>query len=225
MPLQQSIDRLSTPAPAARSECGSVQLSETLNLPGFVMAFDRNEEIFGEEESADFVYKVISGMVRVLRFTGDGRRQISAFVPPGEIFGLEHGPSHKSSAEAVTDCSVALIRRNQVERAAGDANVARTLWRVTAQDLMRLQEHMLLLGRKSAAERVAAFLVGMAGRSNDPDALELPMSRLDIADYLGLTIETVSRTMTQFERDGAIALHGSRRVILKRPGWLQSAAH
>ncbi len=94
------------------------------------------------------------------------------------------------------------------------------LWTETMMHLQRAQDHMLLLGRKNAQERIAAFLLDMSGRLPQQDAVELPMSRQDIADYLGLTIETVSRTLTQLERDGIIAIPASRRILLTDPAAL-----
>jgi CRP-like cAMP-binding protein len=195
-----------------------MQVSGPMSLPGFVMSFSRNEEIFGEEESAEFVYKVLSGAVRTLRILSDGRRQISAFHLPGDIFGIEMGALHRFSAEAVSDCQVVLVRRTHLERAAGqECKVARELWALAANDLVHAQDHMMLLGRKSASERVGAFLMEMAERAGGAASFDLPMSRTDIADYLGLTIETVSRTLTQMERDGAIALPSCRGVIVRKP--------
>ena len=185
------------------------------------MRFERNEEIFGEGEKSEFAYKVISGTARTFRILNDGRRQIVGFHLAGEIFGLERGDSHRFSAEAVCECVVMLVRRVTLEKAArtsGDA--ACWLWGLASVELERLQDHMTLLGRKTAAERVGAFLLEMAERSPVQGGMELPMSRTDIADYLGLTIETVSRTLTQFERDGAIAMPSCRRIILRDRGAL-----
>lgn len=201
---------------------GQIAFSGTISLPGFVMGFSRNEEIFGEEESADFVYKVISGAVRIIRILSDGRRQVAAFHLAGEVFGLELGAAHRSTAEAVSDCQIALIRRSHLRKAADtDLRAANALWNLAANDLERVEDHMLLLGRKCASERVAAFLLEMSGRAGGASELELAMSRTDIADYLGLTIETVSRSLTQLERDGVIALPTCRRVVLKRRAALQ----
>ena len=181
----------------------------------FTMRFSRNEEIFAEEEEADFVYQVISGAVRDVRILSDGRRQIGAFHLPGDVFGLECGDLHRYSAEAVVDSEVALVRRSVLEKAAeADGGAARRLWAITSGDLQRLQDHMLLLGRKSAVERVASFLMAMAERGRAGEPIDLPMARADIADYLGLTIETVSRTLTQLERDRAISMSGSRHIVL-----------
>jgi len=195
---------------------GRVQMAGGLDLPGFVMDFARNEEVFGEEEPADFVYQVVSGAVRSTRILSDGRRQVGAFYLPGDVFGLELGETHRFCAEAVANSKVALIRRTAIDRLAErDSAAARQFWALTSQDLQRLQDHMVLLGRKSALERVATFLVKMAERAPSRDGVDLPMSRTDIADYLGLTIETVSRTFSQLERDQVIALPSSRHVVLR----------
>jgi CRP/FNR family nitrogen fixation transcriptional regulator len=191
-------------------------LTDGVTAPGFVMAFSRNEEIYGEGESADFVYKVVSGAVRTTRILADGRRQIADFHLAGDVFGLEDGEAHGLCAEAITDCRIALVKRVALERIADhDCGAARKLRGLTAGDLRRLQGHMLLLGRKGAVERVAAFLLEMSQRAPAGEAVDLPMSRTDIADYLGLTIETVSRSMTQLERDGCIGLPSSRHVELR----------
>jgi CRP/FNR family nitrogen fixation transcriptional regulator len=201
---------------AVGSQTGkSIELAPGVALAAFTMRFERNEEIFAEEEEADFVYKVIAGAVRDVRILSDGRRQIGAFHLAGDVFGLECGETHLYSAEAVVDCEIALVRRSALDKAADqDGAAARKLWELTSRDLLRLQDHMLLLGRKSALERVASFLIGMSSRGAAGEAVELPMSRSDIADYLGLTIETVSRTLTQLERDHAISMPSSRHIVL-----------
>jgi CRP/FNR family nitrogen fixation transcriptional regulator len=205
------------------SPAGSVEMGFGLDLPGFTMTFSRNEEIFGEQEPADFVYQLIEGTARVMRVLSDGRRQIGAFHLPGDVFGLEIGDVHRFTAEAVSDCRIALVRRPALDRAAErDAACARRLWALTSRDLADAQEHLMLLTRRSASERICAFLLDMSHRSGDADAFNLPMSRLDIADYLGLTIETVSRTLTQLERDGAIELPSCRHVVIRDRDGLES---
>jgi CRP/FNR family nitrogen fixation transcriptional regulator len=191
----------------------NVDLTARLAAPGFVMSFAPNEEIYGEEEPADFVYRVVSGAVRTVRILSDGRRQVAGFHFAGDVFGLEPGDMHSACAEAVSMCTVALIKRTALERAADrDSAAARELWTITSCDLQRVQAHMLLLGRKGALERVTVFLLEMAARTAGRNGVDLPMSRTDIADYLGLTIETVSRSLTQLERDGLIALPTSRHI-------------
>jgi CRP/FNR family nitrogen fixation transcriptional regulator len=182
---------------------------------GASMPYARNAEIFGENEPAEYLYRVISGAVRTYKVLNDGRRQIGGFYLPGDVFGLEVGDEHTFSAEAITECKILVIKRSSVVAlAARDSSVARELWTMTANELQRAQDHIMLL-IKTAQERVAGFLLEMASRSPGSNEVELPMSRQDIADYLGLTIETVSRTLTQLEHSAAIAVPASRRIVLR----------
>jgi CRP/FNR family transcriptional regulator, nitrogen fixation regulation protein len=191
------------------------QGADVIELMGTVMPFSRNAEIFGENEPADYLYKVISGTVRTYKVLVDGRRQIGAFHVPGDVFGFETGGEHTFSAEAITDCKIAVIKRTALMAvAARDNEVARIMWALTARELQRVQAHMLLL-IKSAQERVATFLLEMAERVCTRGTVELAMSRQDIADYLGLTIETVSRTLTQLEKNAAIEVSTSRKIVLR----------
>ncbi len=176
----------------------------------------RNAEIFAEGDKAAKIYRVVSGAVRITKLLCDGRRQIAGFYLPGEFFALEGGAVHRFSAEAIVDTTLqAFSRRALHERAETDRGLSEQLWSLAGANLERAQEHMLLLGRKTASERIASFLLDMAARSEVGDEVALPMSRQDIADFLGLTIETVSRTLTQLEREGTIALPNPRKVVLK----------
>ena len=190
---------------------------DVLGALGVVTSYDRNAEIYGEDEAAEHVYVMLTGAVRICKLLGDGRRQIEAFCLPGDVFGWEATQRHRFSAEAVSDCKVVRIKRSILfARAADDAELAHALWALTAAQLHRAQDHLLVLGRKNAQERVASFLLDLAGRSEaDANEVILPMSRQDIADYLGLTIETVSRALTHLEEKAAIALPSSRRVVLR----------
>lgn len=200
-----------------------LQIGDHLELPATVMTYGRNEEIYGEGEPAEFVYKVVQGAVRTARYLEDGRRQVGAFYLPGDILGVETGGLHRFSAEAVERTELLIIKRSALEKAVSeDPRAARQLWALTSAQLEQMQDQLLLLGRKSALERVAAFLLEMSRRKPVKGAIDLPMSRNDIADYLGLTIETVSRTFTQLERARAIALLSSRRIILNDHGALSS---
>ena len=188
---------------------------DRIELIGVAMPFGRNVEIYGENEPAEYLYKVISGSVRTYKILNDGRRQIGAFYLPGDIFGLEMGEEHSFSAEAIIDSSILIIKRSAVVSLASRSNeVARHLWTLTGEELKRAQHHIMLLV-KTAQERVASFLLEMAERMPSGTMFELPMSRQDIADYLGLTIETVSRTLTQLENAATIALPSSRQVVLR----------
>ena len=196
-------------APSVRPDEGP------LGLMGAAMRFSRNSEIYGENDPADYLYQVISGSVRSYRMLEDGRRQISAFYLPGDVFGVEAGDVHLSSAEAICDAQILFVKRSAVmARAENEKDLARQLWMLTVRELQRVQEHSLAL-IKSAEERVAGFLLEMAGRNAGGTSVELPMSRQDIADYLGLTIETVSRTFTQLVQSGAIVLESSRRILFR----------
>ena len=189
--------------------------ADTLELMGALMPFARNSEIYGENEPADYLYKVVSGTVRTYKVLVDGRRQIGGFHLPGDMFGFESGDEHTFSAEAITDCKILVIKRSAViALAARDNDIAQQMWALTARELQRVQDHIMVL-IKSAQERVAGFLLEMADRVAGGGAVELPMSRQDIADYLGLTIETVSRTLTQLEKTAAIELPTSRRIVLR----------
>ena len=185
-------------------------------LKGPAVNYARNEEIFGEGETAEYVYKVIGGSVRAFRILSDGRRQIVAFYMPGDTFGLEPGDEHQMSCEAVSASTILLVKRTTVFKSAEqNVDVARGILAVTASDLRRSQNHALLL-IKNAQERLAAFILEMADRVvNKKGCVDLPMSRLDIADYLGLTIETVSRTLSQFVARSTIELIASREIVLR----------
>jgi len=185
------------------------------------MSFKRNAELYGEQEPTDYFYKIVRGAVRTYKVLMDGRRQIGAFYLPGEIFGLEAGEEHVFSAEAIVDTKILIIKRSvAISLATRDSTIARQLWTLTGCELQRTQNHLLLLG-KSAAERVASFLLEMAERGQSGDEMRLMMSRQDIADYLGLTIATASRMLTRFEKDAAIALPTCKRVVLRDRSVLQ----
>jgi CRP/FNR family nitrogen fixation transcriptional regulator len=186
-----------------------------MELMGSQMIFNPDEEIFGEGEPANYVYKVVKGAVRTYKILCDGRRQIGGFCLTGDVFGLEIGKKHQFSAEAIDEVSVLMVRRSAIFALAGrDCDAARELWSFTGRELDRAREHMLLL-IKSAQQRVACFLLEMSMRLATADAIDLPMSRQDIADYLGLTIETVSRTLSQLVSEQAIGLTSSRRIVLR----------
>jgi CRP/FNR family transcriptional regulator, nitrogen fixation regulation protein len=197
------------PLPGAGVQAG------TIELMGACMSFARNSEIYGENEPADYLYKIVSGTVRTYKVLVDGRRQIGAFHLPGDMFGFETGNEHSFSAEAITDCKIIVIKRSAVMAlAARDNDVARQMWELTARELQRVQKHSLALIR-TAEERVAGFLLEMADRVASGGTVELPMSRQDIADYLGLTIETVSRTLKLLEDAAAIEVARRRRILLR----------
>ena len=188
-------------------------------LPGLIateFSYRKDEEIYGEDEPAEYVYQVIRGAVRTYKLLSDGRRQIGAFHLSGRRFGLEFG------------CRPSPRRRShhRYHRAAGEASqprtggaidvkVARNLWTMTAGDLRHAENHMLLLGRKTAMERVATFLLEMDRRLAIAGMMALPMCRRDIGDYLGLTLETVSRALSQLHAQGVLGFSGARQIVLR----------
>ncbi len=194
-------------------------------LAGSRINFAQDEEIYGEEEEAEFVYKVVCGAVRTYKLLDDGRRQIGAFHLPGDIFGFESSSTHRLSAEAISDATVLVFRRCALESLAmRNVAVARSLWALTARSLDHAEDHMLLLGRKTAAERVAAFLLEMDARMQSAGAISLPMVRRDIADYLGLTLETVSRILSHLKAEGTVELSTARQITVQRRAKLRALA-
>lgn len=199
---------------AGGPESGSV--AEMFHVAGACNTFKQNAEIFAEGQPAEHLYKVVAGAARICRLMSDGRRHIGAFYLPGDVFGFEAGDLHSYCAEAVCDCTIRVVRKRRfLENAAEHPGAIAGLWEDTVRHLQRAHDHMFLLGRKNAQERIAAFLLDMADRLPNENGVELPMSRQDIADYLGLTIETVSRTLTQMERDRLLAMPVSRRIVLR----------
>jgi CRP/FNR family transcriptional regulator, nitrogen fixation regulation protein len=213
------IRRLSTDRPVNASRTGpgdADALGQSMQLMGAMMTYPRDAEIFGENEPADYLYKVVSGSVRTYKILSDGRRQVSGFYIPGDIFGLEFTDEHTLSAEAISDAKVLVVKRSALSSLAGrDPLVAQQLFALTGRELHRVQDRILLL-IKNARERVASFLLERAERGSENNTIELPMSRQDIADYLGLTIETVCRTLTSLETASVIEVSASsRRIVLR----------
>lgn len=217
---------ISTPVASVHAKAGTVtrplvnQFSLVALHSGVVatdFSYKRDEEIYGEDEPADYVYQVVSGAVRTYKLLSDGRRQIGAFHLPGDVFGLESGGSvHRLTAEAIIDTTVRLVKRRSLETAAEtNVEVAHKLWTMTAGDLRHAENHMLLLGRKTATERVATFLLEMDRRLATAGMMALPMCRRDIGDYLGLTLETISRTLSQLNAQGVLEFSGARQIVLR----------
>ncbi len=190
-------------------------ITTLMDRVGLRMTFAKGEEIFGQDEAADMLHSVVSGAVRTTRLLADGRRQIGDFYYPGDIIGLEIGDTFRFSAEALTDCVVRVVKRSALQAMGADEVLDRALWEATRRELERTQEHLLMLGRKSAREKVASFLMDLAQREDSED-VALPMGRQDMADYLGLTIETVSRMVTQLQGSHIVEFAGSRQFRVTR---------
>jgi CRP/FNR family nitrogen fixation transcriptional regulator len=204
------------PRPTSLGELGITSESNPkISLNEF--AYKKGVEIYGEKEPANYVYQVKIGAVRSYKLLSDGRRQIGAFHLVGDIFGLENGSEHRFTAEAIVNTTVRLVTRRSLEMVAeNDAIVSRNLLSMTTSNLQHAEDHMLLLGRKTSLERVAAFLIEMDRRLTSAGVMPLPMCRRDIADYLGLTLETVSRALSRLHELDIIAFIGSnqRQIVL-----------
>ncbi|HMO42583.1 MAG TPA: helix-turn-helix domain-containing protein [Phenylobacterium sp.] len=205
-----------TLAYAADRHPATPAIADVMTRLGLKMNFAKDEEIFCQDEEADLIYLVVSGAVRTTRLLSDGRRQVGAFYYPGDLVGLETGALHRFSAEALSDAALLVVKRSSLQAFAGDGEIDRAIWEATRRELERAQEHLLVLGRKTACEKVASFLMDLAERDSQAEAIALPMGRQDMADYLGLTIETVSRMLTQLQGAPVVEFDGCRRFRVKR---------
>ncbi|MQX96296.1 helix-turn-helix domain-containing protein [Sinorhizobium medicae] len=178
--------------------------------PHLVGTYKPGREIYAQGDLNDKCYQVSTGAVRVYRLLSDGCRQVVSFHLPGEMFGFEAGSNQFFFADAITETTLAVFgRRHMQER-------SRELLALALTGMARAQQHLLVIGRQSAVERIAAFLVDLCESQGGGRQLRLPMSRQDIADYLGLTIETVSRAMTKLKARSVIALRDARTIDIVR---------
>jgi CRP/FNR family transcriptional regulator, nitrogen fixation regulation protein len=214
--------------PLARSKydqqpCGPISLVGSITPEVAPIGFNRNACVYREGDPVGRLYKIVVGAVRACRVLADGRRQIGAFYLPGDIFGLETEAEHLFSAEAIVDSQVLIVKSLTFPFEQCDFQEASQTWELICRELRRARDRVLLLG-KTAHERVASFLLEMAERTGSGDQVELPMSRKDIADYLGLTLETVSRMLSQLESETAIAVAGAKRIVLRKRAALHRLA-
>jgi CRP/FNR family nitrogen fixation transcriptional regulator len=188
-----------------------------IRIPGphLVATYKSGREIYAEGDSIDKCYQVAAGAVRVYRLLADGRRQVVSFHLAGEMFGFEAGGKHRFFAEAITETRLAVFGRRPMQEH------SRELLEVALVGMARAQEHLLVIGRQCAVERMAAFLMDLSNRLGGLRQVKLPMSRQDIADYLGLTIETVSRVMTKLKERSVIALRDARTIDIVKPDALR----
>jgi CRP/FNR family transcriptional regulator, nitrogen fixation regulation protein len=182
---------------------------------GVVRSYPRKSQIIREDEAADHVYEVVSGTVCTCKMLREGRRQIAGFYFAGDICGLESAKKHSVAVEAITNAQVRIFKKQAL--ASSNLEVADGLLALTTRELARKQDHLLLLLSTTAEERIICFLIEMVQRASprEDDLIHLPMARRDIADYLGLTIETVSRVLWDFERRGAIEISGRHSIVLR----------
>jgi CRP/FNR family transcriptional regulator, nitrogen fixation regulation protein len=193
-----------------------VVLDSSIQPIGVIRRYGRKSEIIREDDPANRVFEVVSGTVCTYKMLRDGRRQITGFYFSGDVFGLETVQKHTLAAEAVTDTKVRVVKKQTLNvLATSDVKIAHQLLSVMSRELARKQELVLLLSR-SARERVVGFITDMVERACPrEDRIALPMTRQDIADYLGLTIETVSRVFWDLERRGAIEIPNYRSIVLR----------
>ena len=191
---------------------------DRIQAHGARLQFARNEPIFNQDDPAEQVYRIVSGTVRLCRYMPDGRRYIMDFLLPGDLMGFVESADLPACAEAVTEVTLVAFPRTCFDRLAKENGEVRTqLLRHLSSNLLMAQQHLFVLGCQKARERVASFLLRLADRMGVScgDRLDLPMNRQDIADHLGLTIETVSRTITGLRSTGAVLIPNTHQVVLR----------
>lgn len=182
------------------------QFAESGGRPGQIR-FQRNEKIYNEDDEAHYWYKVVSGAVRACNLLADGRRHVSAFFLQGDFFGFDEAEKYLASTEAVTDVILNRYPRAVLKNlSVTDPSLAQELQDLMVKSVAGMCRRMTLLARKTALERVASFLLDMAERAESGSRVELPMTRHDIADHLGLTFETICRAISFMKRSGVIRI-------------------
>jgi CRP/FNR family nitrogen fixation transcriptional regulator len=191
---------------------------------GAEITVKRGDMIFDEGDDALYLYKLVSGSVRLARVMEEGYRQICDFILPGNLLGFESADEHEFSAQAIEDCVLVRYRRSSMAALISENGAfARDLQEMTANGLFGAYEHMLRLRQRSAKDRILWFLLAMSRRTRSPDVLHLPMNRCDIADYLGMAHETVSRVFTQLKKAGVIAEAAVNHIKILKPSVLRHA--
>ena len=186
-----------------------------LDRLGTATMIERGRMLFQEQDPAEHVFKVLSGALRAVRLLPDGRRSITDFLLPGDYVGLAENGTYSQTIEAVADSKLVKYSRRRFDAFLdSDARAGRHFFGLVCGELSAAQDRLLLLGRKCAVERIASFLLAIADRrSPEATAVDLPMGRSDIADYLGLTIETVSRVLGQLRAREIIDVPTVNRIV------------
>lgn len=198
-----------------------------LREQGMHLRFHRNEMIFGERDAATHIYSVAAGCVRLCRHVPDGRRHISDFMFPGDIFGFGEYQGYPFAAEAVNRVTVIAFPRPAFERLGeGDPSLRTDLMVHYSMLLMRAQQHLFTASCQSARERMASFVQHMSQEEQlvFGNRIDIPMSRQEIADYLGLTIETICRVLAAMRNDGILEIPNAHQLVVKRPDILRAIA-
>jgi CRP-like cAMP-binding protein len=212
-------------AAASASHGGRDELS-ALDRKGTPLLIPQNQTIFSQGEPVNHAYKIVSGVVRLCKHLPDGRRQIAQFLFPGDYFSFVTIGDHGFSAEAVVDLSLLSFSQDRIERLCQDnPNLRSRLFQMLSQRVRDIQNHLTIVGRQTAKERVAAFLLLLAERlGSDGMGIDVPMNRQDIADYLSLTMETVSRTLSRLKATRMIAIPNLHRLELRNIDALRALA-
>jgi len=186
------------------------------------------KHLFLEGDPADRIFEVASGVLRLTRIMEDGRRQVIAFGYPGDTVGFPSDGRYHTDCDTLVPTTLAVHRRSDLESAKGDAALHQRLLGAALREISAMQDHFMMLGRKSSVEKLASFLQVLAARVGEPlgdfQQVTLPMTRADIADFLGLTTETVSRTFTQLRKSRIIAIDHVNTVIILKPLALRAIA-
>ncbi len=231
MSIAEAIHPVTSRVPASDADSNHATLSDddlkALHKIGSRIHFGRGETVFNEGDSAEYAYKVASGTVRLCKHMSDGRRQIAQFLFPGEFFSFMDLQEHSFTAEAVNDVVLLCYPQKQIERLGEERLTLRRRFAALLTRRVRdIQNHLVMLGRQTAKERVAAFLLHVIEHIGmDKNGLmDLPMSRQDMADYLGLTIETVCRVLSAMKREGLIGIPNLHQLVVKNFGALNELA-
>ena len=196
------------------SICQALDINELDQLEQMASdsVFEERAVLFREEDEVSSVFNLSAGVARLIRSLPDGRRQVTGFALPGDFLGISLEKKWRFSAEAVTPLVACRFRRSNFEAfSEKNPHLIKKMHEFASQELNMAQDHMVLLGRLTAEEKLASFLVEMKKRwarvaGHEQGLIRLPMGRQDIADYLGLTIETVSRVINQMQRDRKLVI-------------------
>lgn len=184
------------------------------------------ETLFAEGDEANYIYEIVTGVVRLARVTVNGRRQVIAFGFPGDVLGFPDNGRYHADCDVIEAAEIRAHPRRVLDACTSDPGLHRYLVNAAMAEISAMQDHFLMLGRKSASEKTAAFLSVLLSRigtvTGGVGRVHLPMCRSDIADFLGLTTETVSRTISQFRADGVLELRTAQDVVVLDPAALQA---
>jgi CRP/FNR family nitrogen fixation transcriptional regulator len=198
-----------------------------LHTIGSRMHFSRGETIFSEGDPADYAYQIVSGAVRLCKHMADGRRQIAQFLFPGHFFSFMDLTEHSFTAEAVNDAVLICYPLRQIERLEDErASLRKNFSAMLSRRVRDIQNHLVTLGRQTAKERLASFLIVIIEHSHckNGGTIEVPMSRQDMADYLGLTIETVCRVLSAMKKQGILGIPNLHQLVVKKVDALYAIA-